>query len=67
VARFRAIVLVSAIVELKLKHKINRHIGAMPESIPWLLDALAIHDSIVSCTKGFACVAGSITVSFAAN
>src|SRR5260370_344560 len=58
--RFLMIVLVTAIVELKLKYKINRHIGAMSESIPWLSDGLAISrlNNILSI-KGFACVTGS--------
>jgi hypothetical protein len=54
------IVLVSAIVELKLKCKINRHIGAVSESIPWLSDGLAISQlNNIQSIKGFACVAGS--------
>jgi hypothetical protein len=59
------IALVSAIVELNLKYKINRHIGAMSESIPWLSDGLAISRlNYILSIKGFACVAGS---AFAVN
>lgn len=59
------IVLVSAIVELKLKYKINRHIGAMSESIPWPSHGLAISRlNYILSIKGFACVAGSV---FAVN